>query len=84
MAWHGVLTKTAPTVVIGVVGVTAYKALGTVVAKVPLREATVTATAWGLRVVGMAERPVADVIAEVRERIGKNSTGGGGALRPRP
>lgn len=78
MVWHGLLAKAAPTVVTGVVGVAAYEALRKAVAKVPLREATVTATAGGLRVVRkagaraeQAQLTVADVIAEARERVGE-------------
>ena len=72
----------APTVVSGVVGVAAYEALRKAVAKAPLRQATVAATAWGLRVIRTTERKAgeraeqarltfADVIAEARERIGE-------------
>lgn len=78
MTWHALLAKAAPTVVTGVVGVAAYEAL----AKAPWRQATVTATAWGLRVGRTAERKtkesaerarlaVADVLAEAVERIGE-------------
>lgn len=80
MAWQGLLAKAVPTVVDGVVGVAAYKALS----KAPWREATVTATAWGLRVGRKAERKaqasaerarlaVADVLAEAAERIGEEA-----------
>lgn len=72
------VAKAVPTVVTGVVGVAAYEAL----AKAPWREATVTATAWGLRVARKTERKsketaerarlaVADVLAEAIERIGE-------------
>ncbi|HEX7321533.1 MAG TPA: DUF1490 family protein [Mycobacterium sp.] len=82
MAWHGFLVKAAPTVVTGVVGVAAYEAVRTVVAKAPLRKATVTVTAWGIRAAREAQRKaernaeqarltVADVMAEVRERAGE-------------
>jgi len=77
-AWQGLLTKTVPTVVTGLVGVAAYEAL----AKAPWRATTVTATAWGLRVARATERKtrqsterarlaVADVLAEAVERIGE-------------
>lgn len=80
--WHGVLAKAAPTVVTGVVGVAAYEALRKAVAKTPLREASVSATAWALRVARDAERraeegterarlAVADVVAEAAERVGE-------------
>lgn len=79
MVWHGlhgVLAKAAPTVVNGVVGVAAYEALRKVT-KVPLRAATVSATAWALRVAHEAERKAeqarlgaADVLAEAVERVG--------------
>jgi hypothetical protein len=82
MVWHGLLAKAAPTVVTGVVGVAAYEALRNAVAKAPLRQATVSATAWALRVAREAERKaessaekarltVADVLAEATERIGE-------------
>jgi len=81
-AVHGFLAKAAPTVVTGVVGYAAYEALRKTVAKIPLRAATVTVTAWGLRVAREAERKagqsaeqarltVADVMAEARERAGE-------------
>ena len=77
-AWHGLAAKTVPTVVTGVVGVAAYEAL----AKAPWRQATVTATAWGLRVARATERKtkqgaerarlaMADVLAEAVERLGE-------------
>ncbi|MGH3562494.1 MAG: DUF1490 family protein [Mycobacterium sp.] len=83
MAWHGFLMKAAPTVVTGVVGVAAYEAVRTAVAKAPLRRATVTVTAWGIRAAREAERKaeqsaeqarltVADVMAEARERAGED------------
>ncbi|MGB8390007.1 DUF1490 family protein [Mycobacterium sp.] len=76
--WHGLLAKAVPSVVTGVVGVAAYEAL----AKAPWRQATVTATALGLRVARTTERKtketaekarlaVADVLAEAVERIGE-------------
>ncbi|WP_084027888.1 DUF1490 family protein [Mycobacterium avium] len=78
MAWQGLLAKAVPTVVTGLVGTAAYKAL----AKAPWRAATVTATAWGLRAARTTERKtkqsaelarlaVADVMAEARGRIGE-------------
>ncbi|MBS9532551.1 DUF1490 family protein [Mycobacterium sp. M1] len=82
MAWHGFVVKAAPTVVTGVVGVAAYEAVRTVVAKAPLRQATVTVTAWGIRAAREAQRKaehgaeqarltVADVMAEAREHAGE-------------
>lgn len=82
MVGHGLLVKAAPTVVTGVVGVAAYEALRKAVAKAPLRKATVTVTAWGLRAARGVERKaqesaeqarltVADVMAEARERVGE-------------
>lgn len=84
MAWHGFLMKAAPTVVTGVVGVAAYEAVRTAVAKAPLRKAAVTVTAWGIRVAREAQRTaetnteqvrltVADVVAEARERAGHDT-----------
>lgn len=78
MVWHGFLAKATPTVVTGVVGAVAYEAVRKAVAKAPLRKATVTVTAWGLRAVRAAERTagasaeqirltVADVMAEAEE-----------------
>ncbi|MCV7393332.1 DUF1490 family protein [Mycobacterium paraseoulense] len=78
MAVHGFMAKAMPTVVTGVVGAAAYEAL----AKAPWRKATVIATAWGIRVAREAERKagqsaeqarltVADVLAEARERAGR-------------
>jgi hypothetical protein len=80
--WHGLLVKAAPTVVTGVVGVAAYEALRKAVATAPVREASVSATAWALRVAREAERraekgterarlAVADVVAEAVERVGE-------------
>lgn len=81
MAVHGLVAKAAPAVVTGVVGAVAYEAVRKVVAKAPLRRATVVVTAWGIRVAREAERKagesaeqarltVADVMAEARERAG--------------
>lgn len=83
MAWHGLLMKAGPAVVTGVVGVAAYEAVRTAVAKVPLRKATVAVTAWGIRAAHEAQRKaecsaeqarltVADVMAEAREHAGEN------------
>lgn len=85
LALHGFMAKAVPTVVTGAVGVAAYEALRKGVAKIPLRSATVTVTAWGIRVGREAERKAgesaerarltaADVIAEARERIGDDVT----------
>lgn len=72
------LAKAASTVVTGAVGVAAYQGVRKVVKKAPVREASVTATAWALRGVRQAEvgaesarLKVADVVAEARERIGE-------------
>ena len=65
--------------------VAAYEATRKAVSKVPLRAATVTVTAWGIRVAREAERrasesaerarlTAADVIAEAKERIGDDVT----------
>jgi Protein of unknown function (DUF1490) len=85
MVLHGLVAKAAPTVVTGAVGVAAYQAVRKAVAKFPLRAATVTVTAWGMRVAREAERKAqqsteqarltaADVIAEAKERIGEDVT----------
>ncbi|BAH48685.1 DUF1490 family protein [Rhodococcus opacus] len=78
MALHILLVKAASTVVTGAVGVAAYNAARKVVAKAPLHEAAVTATAWGLRGARKAEEgaesarlKVSDVVAEARGRIGE-------------
>lgn len=81
---HALVAKAAPTVVTGVVGVAAFEALRKVAAKAPLRAATVTVTAWAMRVGREAERKAqqsteqarltaADVIAEAKERIGEQA-----------
>lgn len=49
MVWHGFLAKAVPTVVTGAVGVAAYEALRKMVVKAPLRAATVSVAAWGIR-----------------------------------
>lgn len=78
MAWHGLLARAASMVVTGAVGVAAYEGLRKALAKAPMREASVTATAWGLRGVRQAEDAaerarlvVGDVVAEARERVGE-------------
>jgi lysozyme family protein len=78
MALHGILAKAATTVVTGAVGVAAYDALRRAVAKAPIREATVSATALALRGTRKAEESaevarlkIADVMAEARARIGE-------------
>lgn len=85
LALHGFVARAMPTVVTGAVGVAAYEALRKGVAKVPFRAATVTVTAWGIRVAREAERKAgesaerarltaADVVAEAKERIGDDVT----------
>ena len=78
MVLHGILAKAATTVVTGAVGVAAYDALRKIAAKVPVREASVTAAEWALRGTRKAEETaetarlnIADVMAEARERIGE-------------
>ncbi|MBS4727916.1 DUF1490 family protein [Mycobacterium sp. SM1] len=79
MVLHALMAKAVPAVVTGAVGVAAYEAVRKVVAKAPLRKATVIVTAWGMRVAREAERKagasaeharltVADVVAEAKER----------------
>ncbi|WP_343576759.1 DUF1490 family protein [Mycobacterium sp.] len=81
MVLNGFMAKAVPTVVTGAVGVAAYEAIRRGVAKMPMRSATVTVTAWGIRVGREAERragesaerarlSAADVLAEAKERIG--------------
>lgn len=78
---HGFLAKAA---IAGVVGAASYDGVRKAVSKIPLRKATVVATAWGIRVVREAERKagdsaeqarltVADVIAEAKERAGEEA-----------
>lgn len=79
MLWrglHALVVKAAPTVVTGVLGVASYEVLRKAVAKAG-RPATVSITAWALRVAREAERKAetvrlttADVIAEAAERSG--------------
>ncbi len=78
MALHGVLAKALNTVATGAVGVAAYDALRRAVAKMPIRDASVTAAEWALRGTRKAEEKaetarlsIADVMAEARERIGE-------------
>jgi hypothetical protein len=80
MVWHGLLAKAASTMVTGAVGVAAYSGVQKLIAKAPVHEAGVTATAWGLRGVRKAEEvaekarlAVGDVVAEARERIGEEA-----------
>ncbi|MBV8350315.1 MAG: DUF1490 family protein [Mycolicibacterium sp.] len=76
--WHALLGKAAATVVTGAVGAAAYAAVRKAVARAPLHEAAVTATAWSMRGIRKAEESAeqarlraADVVAEARERIGE-------------
>lgn len=78
MVLHVFLAKATSTVVTGAVGAAAFQGVKKVVAKAPVREASVTATSWALRGVRKAEEgaestrlKVADVVAEARERIGE-------------
>lgn len=80
MIWHGAVAKAAGAVLTGAVGAAAYEAVRKAVASAPMREATVNATAWGLRGVRKAEEgaeqarlSIADVLAEARERIGEEA-----------
>lgn len=80
MALQGLVVKAATTVFTGAVGVAAYELARKAVAKAPLHEASVTATAWGLKGTRKAEESaerarlkVADVVAEARERIGEEA-----------
>jgi lysozyme family protein len=80
MVLQAFLAKAASTVVTGAVGVAAYQGLRKAVEKAPVREASVTATAWALRGARKAEEgaesarlKVADVVAEARERIGEEA-----------
>ncbi len=75
---HGLVAKAASTLVTGVVGAAAYEAVRRAAAELPVHDAAVTATAWGLRGTRKAEETAesarlrfADVLAEARERIGE-------------
>ncbi|ETZ55412.1 MULTISPECIES: DUF1490 family protein [Mycobacterium] len=72
--------KSGTMVLAGVVGVGAYELLCKVVGKAPIHQARVAATELGLRGTRQAERAaesarlkLADVMAEARERIGKEA-----------
>lgn len=80
VAW--IPSEGVPTVVTGAVGVAAYEALRKMVVKAPLRAATVSVAAWGIRLAREAERKAgesaeqarlmfADVLAEASERAGE-------------
>jgi hypothetical protein len=84
MALHGLMVKAAPTVVTGLVGAVAFEGVRKGVAKAPLRAATVTATAWGMRAARVVGRKAgagveharlgfADVVAEAKERAGQDA-----------
>ncbi|MGV0837987.1 DUF1490 family protein [Mycolicibacterium thermoresistibile] len=80
MALQGLVAKAASVVVTGAVGAAAYDVVRKVAAKAPLREATVSATALGLRGMRAAEESaerarlaLGDVVAEARERIGEEA-----------
>lgn len=77
---NGLASKAASVVATGFVGAAAFELARKAIGKLPLREASVTATAAGLRSVRKAEVSaerarlgIADVIAEARERIGEES-----------
>lgn len=70
--------QAASAVVTGLVGVVAYEGLRKTWAKLPVREASVSAAALALRGTRKAEEcaesarlTVADVMAEARERVGE-------------
>ncbi|MCV7422755.1 DUF1490 family protein [Mycobacterium yunnanensis] len=80
MVLHGMVAKAASTVVTGAVGVAAYELIRKAATKAPVHEASVAATAWGLRGTRKAEEAaerarlkVADVVAEARERVGEEA-----------
>lgn len=81
MLAHGLLAKAAGTVVTGLVGVSAYEVVRTVVGTAPVRRASVAVAELGLRGTRWAEvaaesarLKVADVVAEARERIGEEAS----------
>ena len=78
---YGILAKAASVVVTGAIGAAAYDAARRAARKVDVRDAAVTATAWGLRGTRKAEQGAesarlrfADVVAEAKERIGEEAT----------
>ncbi|AWV47556.1 hypothetical protein JK2ML_0748 [Mycobacterium leprae Kyoto-2] len=78
---QGLLAKAATMVITGLTGVTAYEMLRKAVTKVPLHQIAVSALELGLRGSRKAEEAaesarlkLADVMAEARERIGKETT----------
>lgn len=80
MAFQALLVKAASTVVTGAVGVAAYQGVRKAIAKAPLHEMSVSATALALGGARKAEEgaesarlKVADVVAEARERIGEEA-----------
>ena len=70
MVLHVFLAKAASTVVTGAVGAAAYQGVKKVVAKAPVREASVTATAWALRGVRKAEEGAESARAHRAGRTG--------------
>lgn len=63
---HAFMARAVPTVVTGAVGVAAYEATRKAVGKLPLRAATVTVTAWGLRAFREAERKAGESAEQAR------------------
>ncbi|CAM3604045.1 DUF1490 family protein [Tsukamurella ocularis] len=81
MAVQAVLLKAGSALVTGLVGAAAYDATKKALAKAPLREGAVAATALGLKGSRKAEEVAenvrlnaADILAEAKERVGEEST----------
>ena len=81
MAVQAVLLKAGSALVTGLVGAAAYEATKKALAKAPLRESAVAATALGLKgsrkaeeVAENARLNAADILAEAKERVGEEST----------
>ena len=68
MALQGLLVKAASTVVTGAVGVAAYNGVRKALAKAPLREASVSATALALRGARKAEEGAEAARLKVRSK----------------
>lgn len=81
MAIQAVILKAGSALVTGLVGAAAYEATKKALAKAPLRETAVAATAIGLKgsrkAEGVAENVrlnAADILAEAKERVGEEAT----------
>lgn len=81
MALQALVVKAGSALVTGLVGAVAYDATKKALAKAPLRETAVAATAAGLKGTRKAEEVAenvrlnaADILAEAKERVGEEVT----------